>query len=911
MHRAWTLVLSALMLSGALAALAPDAEAASSTTTTSTLLQPTVGSSAAHVNGATYLFGGRTVDTSTNPPGMRYLSDIVRFDHATGVAQRVDSFPPTANSANPGRYSGAAIAAGGKVYYFGGATLVEADVNADGNPDQVPKASKDIFVFDPATNKVSVALDTLPLPAWGLSGTTAVVQGRTIIYLFGGFTFDLTNLGATQRHEWILRYDLSKPDGQRVSRVSDVLPYSVQDAAVANLNGRIFVMGGLSDHDANANPCPTYQTYNPETQTQETKQTQVCLTRKIVSFDPVTDLVRGVMAAELPYRAQFVSAAVLDSKAYIPGALLPDGTASSSIVEITQANGVPAVKTITPTLPQGTFGQGVTTDGTSIWVFGGRWGDDTDLTSAIVRIDPRPTVPWAPRSAQSTLIQGGVRLTWEPPAYNGDSIVTSYRVYRTPAGGAETLLQETTSLTYDDTTVRPGVEYSYRITALNVVGESATSARVGGSAEATVPGPVGAFQAYGGNGEVILRWRAPAETGGSNLSGYRVFRDGALRQTLPPSATEFRDADVENGRAYAYQVKAYNAKGDGDASETLRVSPAPVPAPPVSVFFQRAEDASSVTLSWIPPNENVDHFLVLRTAPDGATITVGNVTETTFTDTQVEKGRTYVYSVVSANSVGTSPPSQEVAVSLVRKPGPPTQVTALGLEGEIRISWLAPEDRGDADPASLRYYVTRSGGGSSRTIGIKTDIEGLTYTDRTATPGQAYTYTVSTLNPQQSDPSAPATATAKQIQNKPPVAILAILPSVTTAGDPVELDASQSADLDGTVRSYVFDFGDGTDPVSTTTPTVTHAYERNGTFTATVVVTDNRGDASLPASSQVVVGEIASNDKVESGFPGTANGATRTTDNRPGTETPEVPGPGALVALVALVGVALVVRRLR
>lgn len=906
MHRAWTLILAALMLSGPLAALAPAAEAASSTTTSHLLPQPLVGASAAYHDGATYVFGGRKVDGS-------YSDKILKYDHATGSVTEVATFPRTANSAEaePGRYSGAAVAAGGRIYYFGGATLVRADINGDGTPESVPKASKDVFEFDPATNGIRMALDTLPLPAWGLAGATGSVPGSTRIYLFGGFTFDLTNLGATQRHTWVLRYDLSKADGQRMARLGDELPYKVQDAAAANLGGRIYIMGGLSDHEPDANPCPTHQTYNSQTQQQETRQSKVCLSKRIVSFDPSTDLVRGVMAAELPYRAQFIGAGVVNGRAYIPGALLPDGSASTSIIEVQQSNGVPTVRTVTPTLPEGTFGQGVSSDGSKVWVFGGRRGDDTDLSRAIVQIDPRSTIPWAPRSAQATPITGGVRLSWEPPAYNGDAVVTSYRVYRTPVGGAETLLQETTSLTYEDTSVKPGTEYSYRITAVNVVGESATSVRIGSSAETTTPGAVTGFHAYGGNAEVILRWKAPTETGGSNLSGYRILRDGAMLLSVGPSAVEHRDTNVVNGQVYSYQVVAYNAKGNGPASDAIRVSPAPVPPPPTHVEPVVSGDGSAVTLSWMPPAEAVQNFLVLRSTVDGRVVEVANVTETTFTDTNVEKGRTYVYTVVSANSVGKSPPSDEVSVSLVRKPGAPTQVSAIGLEGEIKVTWMSPEDTGDAPPSALRYYVSRTGGGSSRSIIVKTDIEGLAYSDRTVTPGQSYTYTVTTLNPQQSEPSASAQAAAKPVQNKPPVAILAILPSVTTAGDPVELDASQSADLDGSVRSYVFDFGDGTHPVTTQEASVTHAYARNGTFTATVVVTDNRGQPSEPASASIIVGEIASSDgKVENALPGAGDTSTTSTD-RPGSLTPAIPGPGAGLALAVLGIVALAFARRR
>lgn len=907
MRPAWNVLVAAVLLSGAFAALVlPSATAAETRTLDPRLPEPLVGAAAVHLDGATYLFGGRRADGT-------YSSQIHRFDHATGQVSPAGSFPVTTDAPNPGRYSGTAVALGGRILYFGGATMIEADVNGDGSTESVPKASKEIFEYDPVSRTMRATLDTLPNAVWG--ATAVAARGK--VYVFGGFTFDVFNLPATARHNAIVRYDPAATGTARVQTLGDALPYRVQDAAGALLGGtnaRIYLMGGLSDHDANANPCPTYSTVDPETGEQQTHQVEVCLTRSIVSFDPDTELVRGVVG-ELPYRTQFSYAGVAGGKAYLPGALLSDGTAATSIVEVSVSAGTPTARVITPVLPTGAFGQGVSSDGTVLTVFGGRYGEPSDLLDTILRIDPRPTVPWPPRSATVAPISGGVRVAWEPPAYDGGSVVTSYRVYRSVDGGAETLLKETPLLAHDDLDVQPGTEYTYRVSAVNERGEGEKTGRIGRTTEATVPGRVSGFQAYSGNGEVVLRWLPPADTGGSNVTGYRVYRNDTLLASVGPSAHEYRDTAVHNGVVYSYAVRAYNAKGDGLPTDSVRVSPAPVPPPPSGITVEaQSTPESAVTLTWIPPNDPVTHYVVYRAVTPGEAVPIANVTDaTSFTDLRVERGRTYFYSVVSANSVGASPPSEEVAVSLVRKPGAPTGLQAAGLEGEVRLTWQAPEDLGDAPPDAVRYYVTRSGGGSSREIIVKTDIRGTTFADRTVTPGQAYTYTVTTLNPQASDPSGPATATPLAIANKKPEAKLAILPALATAGDPVQLDASQSIDPDGAIREYVFDFGDGTEPVRTQSPSVTHAYASNGTYTAVVVVTDTRNEVSEPARAQVVVGETVTGNAGESGVggvgsrPGSVPGGVK----QPGTETPAIPGPGALAALAALAAVAAALRRRR
>jgi PKD repeat protein len=79
--------------------------------------------------------------------------------------------------------------------------------------------------------------------------------------------------------------------------------------------------------------------------------------------------------------------------------------------------------------------------------------------------------------------------------------------------------------------------------------------------------------------------------------------------------------------------------------------------------------------------------------------------------------------------------------------------------------------------------------------------------------------------------------------NKYPVARLSASTAAVRQGVPVAFDASGSADPDvgGRITTYVWRFGDGTPDVSTTTPTIQHAYVRVGTRSALVRVTDDNG----------------------------------------------------------------------
>jgi PKD repeat protein len=77
------------------------------------------------------------------------------------------------------------------------------------------------------------------------------------------------------------------------------------------------------------------------------------------------------------------------------------------------------------------------------------------------------------------------------------------------------------------------------------------------------------------------------------------------------------------------------------------------------------------------------------------------------------------------------------------------------------------------------------------------------------------------------------------VGNRPPTAALTG-PQPAVRGEAATLDAGGSADLDGTITSYAWTFGDG-ETATTTTPTASHVYAANGAPTAKVVVTDDRG----------------------------------------------------------------------
>ena len=76
------------------------------------------------------------------------------------------------------------------------------------------------------------------------------------------------------------------------------------------------------------------------------------------------------------------------------------------------------------------------------------------------------------------------------------------------------------------------------------------------------------------------------------------------------------------------------------------------------------------------------------------------------------------------------------------------------------------------------------------------------------------------------------------VKNRPPTAALTASASSINEKETASFDATSSYDLDGTIVSYTWSFGDGT---ATTGTTGTHSYANTGFYTVTLTVFDNDG----------------------------------------------------------------------
>jgi len=99
---------------------------------------------------------------------------------------------------------------------------------------------------------------------------------------------------------------------------------------------------------------------------------------------------------------------------------------------------------------------------------------------------------------------------------------------------------------------------------------------------------------------------------------------------------------------------------------------------------------------------------------------------------------------------------------------------------------------------------------------------------------------------------------------QPPIASFAMMPEAPVAGVTVQFDGTLSADFDGRIVSYAWDFdGDGT--TDATAPIATRAFPAAGTYIVSLTVTDDSGNSDVIAATIEVAGDTDDSDEEPAG----------------------------------------------
>ncbi|EDM09673.1 similar to eEF1A2 binding protein (predicted) [Rattus norvegicus] len=263
---------------------------------------------------------------------------------------------------------------------------------------------------------------------------------------------------------------------------------------------------------------------------------------------------------------------------------------------------------------------------------------------------------------------------------------------------------------------------------------------------------------------VCLRWLPPRDDGGQVIQHYVVERRQAGRSTWlkvgepPPDSTSFTDVIVEQGRKYAFRVRAVTSEGAGDAleSEEVLIAPEALPGPPSAPAILSAS-SQSITLTWGAPqgpgSTHILGYLVEKRKKGSSTWMAVNeqpVSERRYTVVDLRQGCQYEFRVMAVTLSGPGepgPPSDAVfARDPMRPPGPvrDLQVTDTS-DTSITVSWMVP-DAQDADEAQ-GYIVELCGSDSHQWSPCHMGtVPGTIFTAKGLRPQEGYFVRVTAVN---------------------------------------------------------------------------------------------------------------------------------------------------------------------
>jgi hypothetical protein len=397
------------------------------------------------------------------------------------------------------------------------------------------------------------------------------------------------------------------------------------------------------------------------------------------------------------------------------------------------------------------------------------------------------TVSGVPTNVLVTPGDTQASVSFTAPSNNGGSAITNYIVTANPGA----LTAQGTSSPITVTGLVNGTAYTFTVVAVNAVGNSASSAVSSSATPIGAPGapqnPVASYTV--GATQASIAFNAPASNGGATITGYTVTSNpGGL--TASGTASPLVVTGLTMNQAYTFTVVANNGVNSqaSIASNSITTVPNP-PSAPTNVVATAG--AASASVAFSAPSNNGGSPVTGYTVTSSPGNFTGTGTASPISVTGLSNGTPYTFTVVAANTGGSSVPSAaSSSVTPIGAPGAPTNVVAAYVQGETQssVSFTAPTNTGGA--AITSYTVTSNPGGltaSGATSPLV--VTGLTM-------NQAYTFTVvannGTLN---SAPSAASASITPMIVAPGAPLKIAVIPGATsntisweapTTGGPVQ-----------------------------------------------------------------------------------------------------------------------------
>ncbi|MDG6225245.1 MAG: fibronectin type III domain-containing protein, partial [Candidatus Thermoplasmatota archaeon] len=259
---------------------------------------------------------------------------------------------------------------------------------------------------------------------------------------------------------------------------------------------------------------------------------------------------------------------------------------------------------------------------------------------------------------------GFINLSWSPPEDDGRLPIRGYRLFRSTMDESKISIDLLPSDGYyNDTSVKNGIPYSYRILAFNELGDGVISPFFEAVPIGLPSAPV-SINVTSGDRFVDISWKPPLNDGGLPLNYIRIYR--SVNSSSPVMVLEtsllegsYRDRDLDNGVEYHYFLTALNGLGEGERSDIVVAVPSRIPSSPLSLMIVPLSDGT-IVLTWTPPEDDggspIVGYKIYRSTGDEDMSGIAEVPadDLSYVERDLKVGITYRYGVSAFNARGES-----------------------------------------------------------------------------------------------------------------------------------------------------------------------------------------------------------------------------------------------------------------
>ena len=359
-------------------------------------------------------------------------------------------------------------------------------------------------------------------------------------------------------------------------------------------------------------------------------------------------------------------------------------------------------------------------------------------------------------------------------------------------------------------------------------------------------------------GEIVLTWTAPTDTGGSDITGYRIEQStdsgtnwSVLVEDTAKTETTYKHTGLGNGETVRYRVYAINDQGE--SAEHSNEKEATTNTAPTLENITPKTATVGTELTFTAVGEDTDEptqTLTYSLGGDDIGATIGESSgDFTWTPAREDAGEEYTITVIVSDGIVSTEQEVTITVEAV-KPGAPTNLRATGGDKQIVLTWTAPTDTGGEDITG--YRIEQSADGSTNWSYLPITVTTTTYTHTGLESSQTVHYRVYAINSK--GQSAASNIHSAITNNAAPVFDITAVARTATVGEEYRLDVRTIVEDDATtddaltigLESTIANMEIDTNDVITWTPTEAQVGEHTIELTAT-------DEGGLSADQTIVV----------------------------------------------------------